>query len=74
MQAMRQRVRESRPMWTYEYTAQYITETISKAASDPSTYEYRVNDTICEAGNYTTVRRTKCGLVSGRQRWCRLLR
>ena len=43
-------------MWTYEYTAEYITETISKAASDAAVYEYRANDTICEAGNYTTVR------------------
>ena len=56
MQAMRQRIRESQSLWTYEYTANYITEKIAATSSDPATYEYRANDTICEAGNYTTVR------------------
>ena len=51
-------------MWTYEYTAEYINEAIAATASDKSTYEYRANDTICEAGNYTTVRLSG-GMLNG---------
>ena len=57
MQAMRQRIRESRHMWTYEYMAEYVTEKVASTAGDPQLDVYHANDTICEAGNYTTVRR-----------------
>ncbi len=43
-------------MWTYNYTADYITERVAAASSNPLTFGYRANDTACEAGNYTTVR------------------
>ena len=54
---MRQRIRETQPLWTYNYTAEYVTEKVVATATDPATFEYRANDTACEAGNYTTVRR-----------------
>ena len=42
-------------MWTYEYMSQYITEKVATFAGDLSLDVYRVNDTTCAAGNYTTV-------------------
>ncbi len=53
---MRQRIRESRQFWTYEYMAEYVTEKVAATAGDPLLDVYRANDTVCEAGNYTTVR------------------
>ena len=64
-QAMRQRIRDSRHMWTYEYMAQYVTEKVAATAGDPELGVYRANDTICEAGNYTTVRVKALFQVSG---------
>ena len=48
-------------MWTYEYMAQYVTEKVNATAGEPLLDVYRANDTICEAGNYTTVRSTARG-------------
>ena len=42
-------------MWTYEYMESYVTQKVLDTAGDPSLDVYRANDTICEAGNYTTV-------------------
>ena len=55
-QAMRQRIRDSRHMWTYDYMAAYITAKVLATAGDPQLDVYYANDTNCEAGNYTTVR------------------
>ena len=54
-QAMRERIRETRHMWTYAYMEQYVTQKVLDTAGDPQLDVYRANDTICEAGNYTTV-------------------
>ena len=56
VQAMRERIRETRHMWTYAYMEQYVTQKVLDTAGDPSLDVYRANDTICQAGNYTTVR------------------
>ncbi len=55
LQAMRERIRETRHMWTYAYMEQYVTQKVLDTAGDPALDVYRANDTICEAGNYTTV-------------------
>ena len=51
-------------MWTYNYTADYITERVAAASSNPLTFGYRTNDTACEAGNYTTVRAAQGTLLT----------
>ena len=63
---MRQRIRETQPLWTYNYTADYITERVAASSSNPMTFGYRANDTTCEAGNYTTVRSFTEEAVSSR--------